>query len=655
MISSYINCNIGSYYHNNIFFHGFFKHSSSLEQNLKHIADDNMLEWNDERQKTVLDALRQHYPRYIKHIKKICNRLTDGELHHLIQSAARLSLEPLSAMAKNKPIERLTDLLTLEQIEAAMRTEFPHFTNALEKAKELSQSAKYYLDLVHPPTAKPALNKLLTNLIWTIDNIIDGILSTMGVNEFQDDDANEYKATYRLQLLLSAFSALSALVTIAVSLTGSAILALSIVAMTVIIGGALIALYLNFIKPAPRRIKGCRNLTSEAISGGFSLVDGRQHYFDEIAESLIASSGHAKAHPLLIGPSGVGKTEIFHGFARAVADGRYPALAGKQIFYINTADFTPSAPGSRTESPSLEKIKDRIRYHKDDVILIFDEIHESCKQGKNGGNLAERLKTLLDPGPDGFPFVIGATTTKEFCTYIEPNDPLARRFKHITITETSKMQTLAILKKNLLMHPGIYVAEDAIGAIYELSHKYFPERPQPYMSCRILAHAIVKAQESGASKVQLQIEEEQAAIETYISSRLLGQGTDFLYGNGDRQADDEYRLCMKRLDSLKKQLKEEIDHSRALETIIHDLEQAKEKTLEISLKIVKQGGKANLRHCKELTLTSYQIQALNDALHAISTNIGKRFPYIDVNLVQEVIDHEHSLVVNTIAKAERVE
>lgn len=616
-----------------------FKKTDHLATAIKDLASDHHFVWNQERQQLILQALNQRqYSSYSFHLKKICSNIKSSELHQLLKASALIhpSIKPPSKEG-TLAFQRLTHLLTVEQIQAAIHTEFPSFETALEKAREIRESAKYYLDLAHPPAAKSPLRNILTHVIWAIDHTIDTLLYSFGANhlkELRKDDISGTSAQQRLQLFISSFSKLSACVTLAVAVSGSIYLGLAITGAALLIGSALIMLYFKFFKPIPRIIHGWRNLTTEAISGNLTGAKERQKYIDEIANTLITGHQKPKIHPMLVGPSGAGKTEILYGFALAVAEGRYPALKGKQVFYINTAELTKEG-NKYFEPTSLQRVQERIRGRNNDVILIFDETHIACKERKENEFLSERLQKLLDVGKDNFTHVIGCTTDEEYSTYIQPNKTFARRFKQIPVKETSKIQTLAILKKNILSHRGLYVTEEAIEAIYDLSKKHFPDSPQPYGACRLLTQAIYKSKESTVSQLQSQIEEKQAALEMHLSSQLLGIGMDFFQTSPHKEFEAKKQELHQHIDLLTKQMNEEKENVRILQYLIDQLEQVKEKILRLSMTL--ETSKQVNALSKEFALSSYLIQAWTHALQEFMLAKGKGIARIDLSVVSELI------------------
>src|SRR5205085_1295374 len=151
------------------------------------------------------------------------------------------------------------------------------------------------------------------------------------------------------------------------------------------------------IKPKTTHLPAnAENWTKQVQNGGF-VAQGRKESLDEIA-NIIKMNRHA----ILVGPSRVGKSLTAKAFAQAVERGDYPELKGKVVFRINTTDIVgQKASFLGGGNNILNKISAAMGRHRDDIILVLDEIHMACK---NNEKIADQLKTFLDEAGE-FPHV----------------------------------------------------------------------------------------------------------------------------------------------------------------------------------------------------------------------------------------------------------
>ena len=276
----------------------------------------------------------------------------------------------------------------------------------------------------------------------------------------------------KVMMLIGLFSLLSAVL---IPILGPALGGM-------IVGGALLgiaalSLIYPYFRPAPTFLPLAQNWSQLYEKGELPVVSGRKESIDEIAATLIGGKG-VKMHPMLIGKSGVGKTETAKAFVEAIARGDYPALAGKQVFYFNTADIVNNKEMFGSGNKILSQLSKAVGAHRENMIFIFDEIHLAC-QDRETSVIADQLKTMLDPGNnDGFPYVIGITTEEEFARDIyQRHSAFARRFHRIPIASTSPEETAEILGSSALRNGAHLILEKgALKSLVEKTEKAFEKR-----------------------------------------------------------------------------------------------------------------------------------------------------------------------------------
>lgn len=82
-----------------------------------------------------------------------------------------------------------------------------------------------------------------------------------------------------------------------------------------------------------------RNLLAEARAGRLQQTEGRTQQIEMLESCLSTPPGQKPRIPLLIGPPGVGKTQVVEGLAIKIVKGEIPALKDKKMFAVNTADL----------------------------------------------------------------------------------------------------------------------------------------------------------------------------------------------------------------------------------------------------------------------------------------------------------------------------
>ncbi len=537
-----------------------------------------------------------------------------------------------------KAFDRMAEVLPLDKLQDAIRTEFPQHVDALETAKGMFQEARTYLERTEDKsvaTLKSKLSAILDAIIATIESI----LSAFGIAEMFKPAENDIDASMKGQkvmLLLSLFSLLSAtlLPVIGAALVGA------------IVGGTILAiavlsLIFPYVKPSASVIPCGANWTKEYSQGRLFAAEGRKKSVDEIAQVLIASK-NAHTHPMLIGKSGVGKTETVKALVKAIERGDYPELKGKKVIYFNTADLVNNVEIFSNGNRILSKIKEAIGRHGDQYILIFDEIHVGC-QKKEQSAIGDQLKTMIDPGTGRFPFVIGLTTEEDFYRdiYVE-HAAFARRFKLINIDNTDPQNTLEILKSVFLREaPKILLENGALLALMEKTAAAYPENaPQPSTALKILSKCIQRTGESQKSELEGRVEQVRGTIAALYSEGAMGQGNSLLPYQGQERRQQIQQL-ERELEQLERDFVREKEELAQFYQMRDNLALVKQKTFQTAIKVAK-----NIATMKEkrafLYLSHFLAPALEGRVRSDANRLGIK-TVIDPALIDQMIQEEHEI------------
>jgi ATP-dependent Clp protease ATP-binding subunit ClpB len=241
-----------------------------------------------------------------------------------------------------------------------------------------------------------------------------------------------------------------------------------------------------------------RSLNDEARKGKIDPIIGRE---DEIRRVLQVLSRRTKNNPVLIGEPGVGKTAIAEGIAQRIISGDVPEnLKTKTIVAL---DMGALVAGTSFRGQFEERLKAVVREVSEsdgEIILFIDELHILVGAGATQGSMdaANILKPALARGELR---CIGATTLDEYQKYIEKDAALERRFQKILIEEPTVEDTVSILrgiKERYEVHHGVRIADSALVAAAQLSHRYIPDRFLPDKAIDLI--------DESASKLRIEID-----------------------------------------------------------------------------------------------------------------------------------------------------
>ncbi len=203
---------------------------------------------------------------------------------------------------------------------------------------------------------------------------------------------------------------------------------------------------------------------------------------------------------IFTGAGGVGKTAMFEGIQEHLIKGDCPkALKGKIILYLDINIFLSNTKYVGQSQEKFAKLSEYLETHPK-VILAIDEIHSIVGAGRGSNSshdFANALKPLLTSGKTS---IIGATTEKEYMKWIEPDEPLKRRFVKINISEPKDedlWQMLQGKKAVLEKFHDVKVRKESFEYIISQSASFNYYIPKPARIVELLDNAMVIAKENG--------------------------------------------------------------------------------------------------------------------------------------------------------------
>lgn len=221
------------------------------------------------------------------------------------------------------------------------------------------------------------------------------------------------------------------------------------------------------------------DLTNKASRGLLMPVVGREKEIRQMTLSLIRRD---KNNVALIGPGGVGKSAIVDGLAIKIANNEIPPLVGKRILQFNLSELISTISGDY--SKAILRLIDEMKQEKN-IVLFIDEIHMLGKLK----SLTDTLKPIMARSDFR---IIGATTPKEWETYIGPDSALVRRFEKVLVDEPSIDETIIIIeniKESYEKFHRVQYTKETIENAVKLSKQYLPQEKLPDSAITVLDNA----------------------------------------------------------------------------------------------------------------------------------------------------------------------
>lgn len=253
------------------------------------------------------------------------------------------------------------------------------------------------------------------------------------------------------------------------------------------------------------------NLNNLARQGKIDPIIGRE---DEIQRIIQILCRRRKNNPILVGDSGVGKTAIAEGLAKAIVENKVPsALANTTVYALDMASLLAGTKFRGDFEERLKLVLQALEKENEDKgsILFIDEIHTIIGAGATSGGSLDASNLLKPALSKGQIRCMGSTTFDEYRKYFEKDQALNRRFQKIDVLEPSiedSVQILTGLKSKFEEHHQVKYPEAVIRAAVELSHKHVSDRKLPDKAIDVIdevgAYIRLKPDRGTGSEVSLQ-------------------------------------------------------------------------------------------------------------------------------------------------------
>ncbi|MFW6274206.1 MAG: ATP-dependent Clp protease ATP-binding subunit ClpA [Spirochaetota bacterium] len=232
-----------------------------------------------------------------------------------------------------------------------------------------------------------------------------------------------------------------------------------------------------------------RELTEAARNGELESLIGREEVLERTVQVLCR---RLKNNPVLVGEAGVGKTAIAEGLAARIAEDNVPkSLKGYKLFSLDLGGMLAGTKYRGDFEERMKQVLEELEKEKQ-VILFIDEIHSIVGAGAVSGGAMDASNLLKPAISSGKIRCVGATTYDEFKKFFDKDRALSRRFQKIEVQETSRDETLEILKgirDRYEEYHGVKFSDSALESIVDLSDQYINDRYLPDKAIDVLDEA----------------------------------------------------------------------------------------------------------------------------------------------------------------------
>jgi ATP-dependent Clp protease ATP-binding subunit ClpA len=221
------------------------------------------------------------------------------------------------------------------------------------------------------------------------------------------------------------------------------------------------------------------DLFQRAAEGRIDPLIGREN---EIERAIHVLARRRKNNPLFVGDSGVGKTAIVEGLAKAIFEGNVPdVLKGVHLYAL---DMGALMAGTRYRGDFEDRLKGVVQALENnaEAILFIDEIHVIVGAGATSGGSMDASNLLKPALASGTLRCIGSTTHEDYRQSFGKDKALARRFQPIEVTEPTVDDAVLILKglkTKYEEHHQLTYSDESLEQSVKLASRYITDRQLP--------------------------------------------------------------------------------------------------------------------------------------------------------------------------------
>lgn len=216
-----------------------------------------------------------------------------------------------------------------------------------------------------------------------------------------------------------------------------------------------------------------QNISQQIGTYGVSLLKLVTH--DDSLDQLVEIfSKKGRQNAVLVGPSGVGKTEIVTAFASKLLDAsaKIPSeLKFRQVFILDASSLIAAAPG-RGELESLVPGILNEAYRAKNIIICLDNAQLFFEEGIGSVDIANVLMPIIQAGRLR---MILTMDEQRYLKIAQRNPELANSLNRIKVSPANHEETIAIMQDQSVLFEfrnHVTYMHQAIAEAYRLSDRY---------------------------------------------------------------------------------------------------------------------------------------------------------------------------------------
>ena len=287
------------------------------------------------------------------------------------------------------------------------------------------------------------------------------------------------------------------------------------------------------------------NYSALAKQGKLTKLVGREKEIDRLVHILLRKNNH---NPLIMGPSGIGKTALVEGLIQYLQSEKAPDLyKNVEVIGVDVASIMLDTKTDEEYASVLKEIFEDVYASNGKKILYAKDVSFLVRTDINPENI-EPAKFLKLKVMEGSVTVILETDPVSYRAYVEKDIALLGKFQSLFLEEPTVEEAIQIVmaqKDQFEKHYGVVIPDEVVKSAVQLSHRYIKQRQLPEKAIDLLddASSLVlmdKTQDKTLTvehtmrtvsdwtgipleKVDLEDQKRLALAEEYLHARVIGQ------------------------------------------------------------------------------------------------------------------------------------
>jgi ATP-dependent Clp protease ATP-binding subunit ClpC len=230
---------------------------------------------------------------------------------------------------------------------------------------------------------------------------------------------------------------------------------------------------------------------SQRVGGGDNFLTKLASRDESITQLINIFGKSGRQNAVLVGPSGIGKTQIVHAFASKLMDGSINIsnnLKFRQVFILDSSALIAAAPG-RGE---LERLIPRVlneAYRAKNIIICLDNAQLFFEDSIGSIDITNVLLPILEAGNLR---MILTMDEQQFLKIGNRNSEIMNSLNRISVKPASRSETIAIMQDRTVMvefQNHVTYMYQALVEAYRLGDRYVHDLAMPGKALKLLESA----------------------------------------------------------------------------------------------------------------------------------------------------------------------